>query len=292
LRAPGQTTTLPLPRLTEIAMVHAQFRSRSRGGVALRRLAVMMIVAGCLAGAPPALAAAAHGFSGDKASKVFYKRCMTLARKKPRRALQDALAFDATGAAYPARHCAATALLRLRRYREAAVMFDGLGSAMTRAPRQLRSRIFHQAGLAWLSARNVKRADASLVRAVALDGHNLQARTDRGLLRAQTNRMTEALYDFDAVIAADPDNATARVLRAATYRKLKRLGKAHADLEHVLSRNPDHADALLERGILRLVRRNLPGARADWKHILKVAPRSGAAVVARRKLASINRRLK
>lgn len=244
-----------------------------------------------LAGAPP-LHAAASPFAGDKASKAFYKTCMVLARRDPASALRDALAFDATGAAYPARHCAATALLRLGRYRQAAVMFDGLASTMTRAPRQLRSRIFHQAGLAWLGARDVKRADAALVRAVALDGHNLPARTDRGLLRAQTNRMDEAIHDFDAVIAKAPDDLTVFVLRAATYRKLKRLDRARDDLERVLKRKPDHADALLERGILRLVRRDLPGARADWKRILKVAPASAAAVVARRKLASLNRRLK
>lgn len=238
------------------------------------------------------VSAAAGGFGGDKASKAFYKKCMALAGRDAKRALREALAFDATGAAYPARHCAATALLQLGRFREAAVMFDGLGATMSAAPRQLRSRIFHQAGLAWLRARNVKRADASLVRAVALDGHNLRARTDRGILRAQTNRMTEALYDFNAVIAAAPDDATVLVLRAATYRKLKRLDKAHADLERALRKDPDHADALLERGILRLVRRDLPGARADWQRILKVAPRSAAAVVARRKLASLNRRLK
>jgi tetratricopeptide (TPR) repeat protein len=272
-------------------MPDARFHSSRRLLCRARLAAALVMAVGLLAAAPPALAAE-KGFGGDRASKVFYKRCMALARRDARRALQDALAFDATGAGYPARHCAATALLRLGRYREAAVMFDGLGSAMSKAPRQLRSRVFHQAGLAWLEARDVKRADASLGRAVALDGRNLQARIDRGLLRAQTNRMSEALYDFDAVIAAAPDNAAARVLRAATYRKLKRLAKARADLEHVLSRNPDHADALLERGILRLARRDLPGARADWKRILTVAPRSAAAVVARRKLASINRRLK
>ncbi|HUT50041.1 MAG TPA: tetratricopeptide repeat protein [Alphaproteobacteria bacterium] len=252
----------------------------------------MALAAGIgLAGAAPVWAAAS-GFAGDRASRVFYKTCMALARRDPGRALGDALAFDATGAAYPARHCAATALLRLGRYRQAAVMLDGLASTMKRAPRQLRSRIFHQAGLAWLSARDVTRADAALVRAVALDGHNLRARADRGLLRAQTNRMDEAIHDFNAVIAAAPDDDAVLVLRAATYRKLKRLDRARDDLQRVLKRKPDHADALLERGILRLVRRDLLGARADWKRILQVAPGSAAAVVARRKLAFLNRRLK
>lgn len=254
-------------------------------------VAVAAALIACLCAGVP-LRAERSGFGGSQASQAFYKTCMALARRDAKRALEDALAYEATGGGYPARHCAATALLQLGRYRQAGAMFDGLGSAMETAPRQLRSRIFHQAGLAWLGARDVKRADASLVRAVALDGHNLKARTDRGLLRAQTNRMTEALYDFDVVIAAEPDNATVRVLRAATYRKLKRLGKAAADLERALARDPDHADALLERGILRLVRRDLPGARADWKRVLKVAPGSAAAVVARRKLASLNRRLK
>lgn len=258
------------------------------------RVGCVALATGLVASAlcPPSASAAARGFTGDKASKTFYRNCMALARRDPQRALSDALAFDATGGSYAAKHCVATALLQLGRHRQAAVMFDGLGSDMKRAPRQLRSRIFHQAGLAWIRARAIKRADASLERAVALDGYNLKARKDRGILRAQTNRMTEALYDFNAVIEAAPDDATALVLRAATYRKLKRLDKAHADLERALGRDPNHADALLERGILRLVRRDLPGARADWKRILKVAPRSAAAVVARRKLASLNRRLK
>jgi len=246
---------------------------------------------GQLAAASPAHAAK-RAFTPDKASKAFYTRCMAMTRMNARRALGDALAFDATGPAYPARHCAATALLRLRRFREAGVMFDGLASEMSDAPRQLRSRIFHQAGLAWLRARDVKRADAALVRAVALDGTNLAARTDRGLLRAQTNRMWAAIHDFDAVVAAAPNDANVLVLRAATHRKMKQLGRARADLERALSLKPDHADALLERGILRLVRRDLPGARADWRRVLEVAPRSAAAVVARRKLASLNRRLK
>jgi tetratricopeptide (TPR) repeat protein len=280
-------------------MKHTRFSGRPRRrivcrtllGVAWVALAALAGLGMCTGFATPAEAAASD-FAGDQASKAFYKTCMAMTRRDARRALRDALAFDATGAAYPARHCAATALLVLGRYREAAAMFDGLGDGMTEAPRQLRSRLFHQAGLAWLRAHNVKRADASLVRAVALDGHNLKARIDRGVLRAQTDRMNEALYDFNAVIAAVPDNVTALVLRAATYRKLKRLDKAQADLEQALRRNPDAADALLERGILRLVRHDLPGARADWQRILKVAPRSAAAVVARRKLASLNRRLK
>ncbi|MEJ2122578.1 MAG: tetratricopeptide repeat protein [Alphaproteobacteria bacterium] len=275
-------------------MLQPGFMSSCRRLRALRRWGVALLTAGlvALAAGPSSVHAAARGFSGDKASKAFYKSCMALARRDPRRALSNALAFDATGAAFPAKHCAATALLQLGHYRQAGVMFDGLGSKMKQAPRQLRSRIFHQAGLAWLRARDIKRADASLERAVALDGFNLQARTDRGILRAQTNRMTEALYDFNAVIEATPDNAAVLVLRAATFRKLKRLDKAHEDLERALRGDPNHADALLERGILRLVRRDLPGARADWKRILRVAPRSAAAVVARRKLASLNRRLK
>lgn len=294
MHRPRQTTTLTLFATVKAVMVQPRFISSCRRFRARHRRAVTVLAAGLVASAlatPPA-EAAANVFSGDRASRVFYKNCMAMARRDAQRALSDALAFDATGAAYPARHCAATALLQLGRYRQAAVMFDGLGSTMKKAPRQLRSRIFHQAGLAWLHAREVKRADASLERAVALDGYNLQARTDRGILRAQTNRMTEALYDFNAVIKTAPDNATVLVLRAATFRKLKRLNEAHDDLERALRRDPNHADALLERGILRLVRRDLPGARADWKRILEVAPSSAAAVVARRKLASLNRRLK
>jgi len=258
----------------------------------LRAGAALIVALALVAAAAVPARAEQSGFGGSQASKAFYKTCMALVRRDPERALHDALAFDATGGTYAARHCAATALLQLGRYREAGAMFDGLGDTMAKAPRQLRSRLFHQAGLAWLGARDIKRADASLIRAVALDGHNLRARTDRGILRARTNRMSQAIYDFDAVLAATPDDATVLVLRAATYRKLKRLDKAQADLERALTRDPNHADALLERGILRLARRDLPGARADWRQVLKVAPGSAAAVVARQKLASINRRLK
>jgi len=270
---------------------HRLSRRPARPSVAPIAIAVLGLAIGGIAQVSPAASAAR--VTSDKASQAFYATCMKLTRTNARRALSEALAFDATGAAFPARHCAATAMLRLGRSADAAVMLEGVAGELDgAATRQFRSRVYHQAAQAWLRAMDIARADGALGRSIALDGYNSAARLDRGLLRAQTNRMGDAIVDFDAVVANEPKNVTALVLRAAAYRKLKRLYRAEADLKRALSLQPKHPDALLERGIVRLARRDLPGARADWRQVLKVAPRSAAAVVARRKLVKINLRLK
>jgi len=232
--------------------------------------------------------AAANAASADTHARRFYRACMKTARTRPKAALEEALAWAATGDELASRHCAATALQRLGRHGEAARMLEAVVGDMASAPKALRARLLHQSARAWLRARRPERAVKALGQAIALRPADMRLRADRGLVLALINRMFEAIDDFNAVLEAEPKNADVLVLRAATYRKLKSLELAQDDLRRALALRPDHPDALLERGILRLVKKDVAGARADWIRVVHVAPRSAAAVVARRKLAKLN----
>src|SRR6185437_16394015 len=108
-----------------------------------------------------------------------YARCMNAAHENPAAALDSAQAWRATGGGHPAEHCAAVALIGLRRYAEAGKRLDKLAEAMAKDPAELRAEVLDQAGQAWLLAGEAARAEASLTAALALAPDDPGLLTDR-----------------------------------------------------------------------------------------------------------------
>ena len=116
--------------------------------------AVLLAVLLC---ATPALAQ----WPGGASPKKRYDDCLGLAGYNPAAALGVATQWVQAKGGAPAEHCAAVALVGLKRYAEAGARLDVLG----RAPGvgDLRASLLDQAGNAWLLAGDGKRATASFM---------------------------------------------------------------------------------------------------------------------------------
>jgi len=210
-----------------------------------------------------------------------YDHCMRLARQHPAEARGLAQAWHERGGAHPADHCAAVALIGLKRYKEAATRLEALAQAMTNAPASLRAEVLDQAGQAWGLAGDPVRAYAAAGAAVALAPNDPDLLIDRAQAAASAGYFDKTLADLDQVLKADPLRADALIYRASANRALDRLDPALADIEKALARMPDSAPALLERGNIRRLKGDADGARRDWERVGQLAPGSAADLAAR-----------
>jgi len=216
-----------------------------------------------------------------EADAVTYDRCLKLAKQNPGAAQSLAQTWHERGGAHPADHCAAVALVGLKRYKEAATRLEALAQAMTTAPAGLRADVFDQAGQAWLLAGDPVRAYAAAGQALGLQPNDPELLLDRAEAAASAGYYDKAVADLDHVLKADPGRVEALIYRASANRALKRLDPALADVEKALALTPNSVPALLERGNIRRLNGDLEGARADWERIGQLAPGSQADMAAR-----------
>lgn len=216
-----------------------------------------------------------------EAEAATYDRCMKLARQDPGAARKLAATWHEHGGAHPADHCAAVALIGLKRYKEAAARLETLAQAMTNAPASLRAEVLDQAGQAWGLAGDPVRAYAAAGEAVALQPHDPDLLIDRATAAAAAGYFDKAVADLDHVLKADPGRIDALIYRASANRTLDRLDPALADIEKALTLEPKSATALLERGNIRRLKGDIAGARQDWEQVGRLAPGSQADMAAR-----------
>lgn len=204
-----------------------------------------------------------------------YGRCMDLAGRDAAAALADATAWSKVGGGAPAGHCAARALVGLRRYGEAAARLDALARAPA-TPAGMRGEIFAQAGNAWLLAGNGAKAVASLRAALTLSAGDADLFADLGRADAMLRNWKDAVLDLNAAInlRRSPDLL---VLRASAHRALREYRPALADLNAALAIQPGDPDALMERGLLRRDLGDVGGARTDFA----AAQKTGSPTVKR-----------
>ncbi|MBV9523048.1 MAG: tetratricopeptide repeat protein [Alphaproteobacteria bacterium] len=217
-----------------------------------------------------------------------YARCMDAARRDPAAAWENARSWHDSGGGHPADHCAAVALIGLKRYAEAGKRLDQLADAMTKAPPELRAEVLDQAGQAWLLAGDPARAEGSLTAALATLPADPDLLIDRAETYAAQKRYREAIADLDEALARSPGRADALVFRASAYRASEQLAAALRDVEAALRLAPDDADALLERGNIRRLEGDAAGAGADWRRIGQLAPNSPADAAAKDNLAKLD----
>lgn len=220
-----------------------------------------------------------------------YDSCLADTRRDPAVALKAAEDWRAVGGGFPAEHCAAIALIGLKRYSEAAQRLEALVGQMMSEPAALRGDALDQAGQAWLLADQPDRAKAAFDAALSFVPHNPDFLIDRSEALADGGRYWQAIDDLNRALQADPNNVDALVFRASAYRHVggaDALELAQADANRALALSPNSVPGLLERGNIKRLRDDSAGAKADWQRVIALAPHSQAAQYARDNLAHID----
>lgn len=222
-----------------------------------------------------------------------YDSCLADTRRDPAAALKSAEVWRQLGGGFPAEHCAAIALIGLKRYSEAAQSLEALAGQMMNEPAELRGDALDQAGQAWLLADQPDRAKAAFDAALSLVPRKPDFLIDRSEALADGGRYWEAIDDLNRALEADPKNVDALVFRASAYRHVggtDALELAQADADRALVLSPNSVPGLLERGNIRRLRGDNAGAKADWQRVIALAPQSEAARYARDNLAHVDDR--
>jgi tetratricopeptide (TPR) repeat protein len=220
------------------------------------------------------LAAPATAQRIDEAAE--YGACMAEARRDPQSAFDRAVGWRGLGGGEAADHCAATALIGIGQYGEAARRLESLAQT-TRRPPAFRAQVLSQAAQAWMLDGNAGQAEVLLSVAVAIEPDNADIRIDRSFAYAALGRYEEAIGDLDRALVLAPNRADAYAYRASARRLTDDLGGATSDAERALSLDPNSPEGLLERGIIRRLKGDNAGARADWMKIIALTPDSDAA---------------
>jgi tetratricopeptide (TPR) repeat protein len=218
---------------------------------------------------------------------MHYRRCLADANASPALALSDADGWVKSGGGVPAEHCAALALVNLKRYAEAGSRLDKIASGREKLEVAFRVSLFDQAGNAWLLAGDGAHAVQSFSSALTLSAGDADLFADLARAQAMVRNWHEVDLDLNAALQLSPRRADLLVLRASARRALKRYEEARADIETALKLKPGDGDALVERGLLRKQVGDLGGARRDFQAALKTA--SGAAAAeAKENLDALN----
>jgi len=212
-----------------------------------------------------------------------YSTCLTLAKTSPEDGWEEALAWQSMGGGEAARHCAAVALIGMRRYEDAGNRLESLANESVRDD-ATRAEMFAQAGQAWLLLGNVQRADAAQRAALKLLPGAPELLLDHAVTLAQVHHYKEAVDELSDLLRRQPNRIEAMTLRASAYRYLDKLGAAEADLSRALELDPGFADALVERGMVRRLKGDTDGARADWLMVVKSVPSGPVLEEAQRNL--------
>jgi tetratricopeptide (TPR) repeat protein len=231
----------------------------------LTRHSVVVILLICL----PAVAQAAVGTQKRMSDAAHYNTCLAASSTDPASALTNAEAWEKSGGGVPADHCAALALVNLKRYPEAASRLDQIAAERGVPNISFRVALYDQAGNAWLLAGNGAHAVQSFSAALALSAGDADLFADLARAQAMRHDWHEVDLDLNAALHLAPRRADLLVLRASARRALQRYQEANADIETALKLKPRDGDALLERGLLRKQLGDLGGARRDFQAALK-----------------------
>lgn len=220
--------------------------------------------------------------------ELAYQNCMTLTTKKAEEAWELASGWIQTGGGFPARHCAALALMTLKHYDEAGKRLQELAQEMAKESPDLIAAVLGQAGRAWLLANEANLAYSVQSRALQLTPNDPELLVDRAESLAMAKRLPEAIDDLTKALALDPRKTDALVLRASAHRQLEQYDAAKQDVDRALAINTNDVDGLLERGILRARVGDQDNARADWMRVLKLAPDSPTGDAARKNIENMD----
>ena len=222
-----------------------------------------------------------------RASSEQYSQCVAAIAVSPDDALKRALTWAERGGGAAAEHCAALALITLKRPAEAAARLDRMAQVQPGDARN-RATLYDQAGNAWLLAGQPQNAESSFSSALALTPNDADLLIDRASARGLRKDWKGAEADLTQAYALNRANPEILVLRASARAAQGRKDEARADIDAALALNPIFPDALVERGAMKLAAGDKIGARADWQQALTAAPGSAAAATARNYLSGLD----
>ncbi len=240
------------------------------------RLRLALTIAVLLA---PASASAAAGLPPQ------YDACLARVQNDPAAALASAEDWAKKGGGAAAEHCAALALVGLRRFGDAAVKLDALAHGAFASDSYRRKMLYDQAGNAWMLAGRADTAIASFSAGLRADAFDADLLSDRARALAMKRDWAKADSDLTVALLVNPDRADLYVLRGSARHALGRKPDARADFDLALRIEPNNADALVERGTMKFEAGDGAGARIDWQKAAAAAPSSAAAADAQRHLA-------
>jgi len=215
-----------------------------------------------------------------------YDACMDLARKDPQEGIKEAIAWRKQGGGAMADHCLATGLIARGDHAEGAQLLQEIASEDW--PPHLRARLYGQAGRAWLSAGEDKKAWGALTDGLAADPDSSDLLVDRAIANAALGLNFEAIDDLNRALDLAPSRVDALVLRASAWRRAGNLDLASDDVTRALTQQPKNVDALLERGNIHRARGEAGAARADWIAVLQLDTNGPSAEIARDNLEKVD----
>ena len=216
-----------------------------------------------------------------------YALCLQMAHSDPQRAYDNALAWHDLGGGFPAQHCAAVALVGLKKYVAAATQLESLANAMMQADPRMRADALEQAGQAWLLAGRPNEAKAAFDSSLAFRPNDPELLIDRAEAFALGGKLFDAIDDLNHVLEIAPKRVDALVYRASAYRQLGSLDLALDDATRALRLDPNSVPGLLERGNIRRLKDDDAGAKADWQRVVELAPGTPDAAAAKDNLAHL-----
>ena len=216
-----------------------------------------------------------------------YKACIKLTKHEPDLAFGSALSWRDKGGGYPARHCAALALMEMKKYHLAAERMEKIAQDMHNTGDAHVVPMLSQAANSWLLAENYSRAQAVASAALEIDPGNIELLIDRSRILAAAENYQDAFNDLDLVLRLDPTRADALAFRAAARRQLGDNNRAMEDIDLALSLEPNLIEGLVERGILFRLSGDFDAARQDWIRVLEISPNSPAGETARKNIEKL-----
>jgi tetratricopeptide (TPR) repeat protein len=220
------------------------------------------------------------------ADKLRYDNCLAEANLNPAAALGMANKWVEERGGPPAQHCAAVALVGLKRYSEAAQKLDELGRAPGMG--ELRPSLFDQAGNAWMLQGEISKAVGSFQAALVLSTGDADLYADLARAQAMQADWGEVESDLNAALAINAKRPDLLLLRASARHAQNHIADAKADIEASLNLSPKNPDALVERGSIRRDSGDFKDARADFQAALALKPPAQTEDAARRNLAALD----
>lgn len=206
----------------------------------------------------------AAAFGPARGEDMTYGDCTAMVERSPATAERKAADWLTHGGGPGAMHCRAMALFELKRYDEAARIFDTLARNHD-LDRKERSALSGQAASSWLQAGHMRDALQSYNAALADNPGDQGLLIDRAAARGLVKDWKGAEADLSAALTQDANRADLLVLRASARWAMDHKADAASDIVRALEVYPDYPAALLERGKMKYSAGDVKGARKDWQ---------------------------
>ncbi len=187
----------------------------------------------------------------DAIARERYVQCLRLVETDPTAAYESALGWRSEGGGSPARHCIASALIKLGQFAEGASRLEATVSAPDAGDEVIRADLLGQAGGAWLQADEPAEAERVLTQALLLRPGDADILVDRAIAYALQGQFRSAVEDLSIALASRPSDLDALRLRANAWAELGRYEDAARDVARGLAFAPDDVELLLVRGRVR-----------------------------------------